>query len=297
MVARHVPDGEDVAITVHGLQVTFTPRKADVLTAGNSKTDEHWYQIYAVDAEHHTSAPFDLSLPVFDARLQRNDSHALVLYRFDEGQGLTIYDHSAIGSPANITIFKSANAHWLASHGLSLHGTTPAMTAKAVRKLMALARGDAFTIELWVSTDTIAPPLDVHGCMLSWEVGREQQNFSVGQSWYDLFFDANGRNFNHGMGENSGGNASECARPWLQHLVFTYQNKHLRIYANGVLQSDGQLQGMAPAKWYANAVLLLGNYADGSAAYLGTYYLAAIHDRGMSEAEVQHNYQAGPTAR
>ena len=288
VIARHVPDGEDTAIAVSGMKVTFTPKVFG----------EHWYQILAVDADQQTSVPFDFSLPVFDARQKRDDSHAIVLYRFDEGHGLTVLDHSAIAPPANILIPTAAPAHWLAPNGLSLHGSTPAMTAKGVSKLLALAHGNAFTLELWVSTDTIAPPNDVSGCMMSWEAAAGQQNFSVGQNWYDLFFDAGAQGgIAHGMGGSSTCSASDGARPWLQHLVYAFDGKQMHIYVNGEEKGKGALQGMHPAQWYANAVLLLGNYADGHAPYLGSYYLAAIHSRCFSAVEALHNFHAGPVAR
>ena len=51
VIARKVPDGEDAAITVSGLRVTFTPKYFG----------KHWYQIIAVDAQQHTSVPYDLT--------------------------------------------------------------------------------------------------------------------------------------------------------------------------------------------------------------------------------------------
>jgi hypothetical protein len=287
VVARAVPDGEDSAVTVHGLQVTFSPHK----------TGEHWYQIYAVDADNNTSAPFDLSVPVFDPRLKRDDSHALALYRFDEGSGSIVRDHGVISPAANITIPKAANAHWVAPYGLSLHGTTPALTANSVRKFMALAKGKAFTIELWVSTDTIAPTTDVCGCMLSWESKNLQRNFSVGQNWYDLYFDGGRLNVDHSKGGYAYCTAPDSARPWLQHLVFSVANRQIRIYTNGVEKFTGPLSAMSLDHWSPDAVLLLGNYADGSASYLGTYYLVALHNKPFTDAEVKHNYLAGPVAR
>ena len=90
--------------------------------------------------------------------------------------------------------------------------------------------------------------------------------------------------------------ASDAARPWLQHLVFAFSGNEMHIYVNGEEKGKGALRGMYPAQWLANAVLLLGNSADGHTSYLGSYYLAAIHNRCLSLLEIRRNYQAGPHA-
>ena len=43
-----------------------------------------------------------------------------------------------------------------------------------------------------------------------------------------------------------------------------------------------------------DAHLLLGALSDGHCSFRGTYYLLAIHDICMSEAQIQRHYQAGP---
>ncbi len=51
-----------------------------------------------------------------------------------------------------------------------------------------------------------------------------------------------------------------------------------------------------PESWAAAARLWLGALSDGNYGYVGTYYLLAIHDVCMSEAQIQRHYQAGPSA-
>ena len=80
-ITRAVPAGEHTTLTVDGSHVTFTPQ-----TRG-----DYWYQIHADDGKNH-SADFNLALPAFDPALKRDDSHALLLYRFNEGTGSVVHD-------------------------------------------------------------------------------------------------------------------------------------------------------------------------------------------------------------
>jgi hypothetical protein len=132
--------------------------------------------------------------------------------------------------------------------------------------------------------------------MLSWESSNSKRNFSVGQNWYDLYFNSGGSAANRGMAGGADSTAPDGARPWLQHLVFSVDNHQLHIYANGEEKLNCPLPATNLEHWSPDAVLLLGNYADGSASYLGTYYLVALHNKKFTDAEVKHNYLAGPTA-
>lgn len=282
---RSVPEGEDGQITVEDLRMTIVPKR----------TGDHWYQVQAVDEDGNRSPAYNISLPVYNPGLKRDDSRAIVLYRFTEGTGNVVLDKSTVAPAANITIPKGANTRWIPNQGLFVHGTTPLTTAHGVNKLMALAKQKAFTIELWVSTSTIAPPTETSGSMLSWELGQNKQNFAVGQTWYDFCFAANGVGQYRG-GEGEGFMASDTARPWLQHFVITSDGKSVRIYANGEKKRDGACQSLNLTKWNPSAVLVLGNNSYGGASYIGTYYLVAIHDRCLTDADVLRHFKAGPSA-
>jgi len=307
-VARSVPDGEKAAPTVEGTRVTLTPQQRG----------EHWYQIRAGDGQHR-SADFNLSLPVFDPAQKRDDSHALLLYRFDEGQGTVVHDRSTNGSPLNLTIPAGSSVRWLPGRGLNLRGQTSIRSEAPAKKLMVLADRQSCTIEAWVSTDTLCPPSHWSGCIMSWESAAEQQNFALlhqflsGGAYFTtlVFAPCTSR-----LTENNQQALRLQGFPMgLSHIVVTWDGQMTTVYVNGLkigpvvnygrdTQEVGyftnsfgpQAVAWHTEAWKADARLLLGALSDGSRQYLGTYYLLAIHDNCFSEEQVQRHYQAGPDA-
>ena len=172
--AREIPGAEHAVPQVQGMQVTLTPQVAG----------DHWYEIRAGDGTAQ-SPPFHLTFPVFTPSLKRDDSHAVVLYRFDEGQGNVIKDHGA-GAPADLIIPDKAPVAWRTGQGLWLHGWGPIQTAGGVPKLMALAQHNAATLEAWIDTDTVCPPTDWLGGLLAWERPREERNIVIAHMCYHL---------------------------------------------------------------------------------------------------------------
>ena len=248
---RQLPAGETAVADVRQTQVTLTPR-----VAGN-----HWYQITASDGTTQ-SPPFHLTLPVFTPALGRDDSHAVVLYRFDEGRGNLVKDHGA-GTPADLLIPAGAPVRWQPAQGLWVHGLGPIQTAGGVRKLMALAQQHAATIEAWIDTDTLCPPTDWLGGLLAWELPNEQRNFAVAHLCYYLTVMPEGATF----APNTGGALfTNCIRSGLQHVVVTWDGTVTRCYSNGEQVSENR-SDWHTERWNPDAPLLLGSLAAGQGRY------------------------------
>lgn len=305
--ARRAPDGKPATIAADGTRLTFTPH-----TPG-----EYWYQITATDGERQ-SPPFHLALPAFNPALKRDDSHALLLYRFNDGNGTVVHDRSTVAPPLDLTMPEGSPAHWLPACGLVLNGRTSLRSNAPATKLMALARKNACTIEAWISADTISPPTEWAGCLLSWESAANRQNLSL----YHQFFA--GATFMSALivAPLGTGLADYRAlrvdgfRTGLSHLVITWDGTQTLVYRNGVRldmqimqmphgfkdQPTGAVQRLPgptvlpwrSAEWDAAARLLLGAESDARHPFLGTYYLLAIHDTCFTPAEVERHYQAGP---
>lgn len=307
-ITRAVPTDEHTTLTIDGSHVTFTPQ-----TRG-----DHWYQIQADDGKNH-SADFNLALPAFDPSLRRDDSHALLLYRFNEGTGSVVHDRGTIAPPLDLTIPAGANVQWVPGRGLTLHGQTLIQSTAPATKLMALATRKACTIEAWISTETLCPPSDWTACLLSWETAVGQQNFSVmhqflsGSTFLSALIIAP-----HATSLSNGALPQPLLmdgfHTGLSHIVITWDGQQTSIYDNGVRlgpvvntyrgealpagyltdTTGPQPLSWHPEDWAANARLLLGALSDGSRGYVGTYYLLAIHDVCLSDAQIQRHYQAGP---
>lgn len=273
-----------------GTRVSFTP----------SVPGKYWYQITATDGRH-VSPPYDLFLQAFNPAAGRDDTHALLLYRFDERAGSVVHDRSRVAPAVDLHIPRDAATCWLPTQGLTYHGRTPIRSQSSLRKLAALKAHRAATIELWVSTDTSHPTEGWLGALLSWERAAGQRNFLVGIHTNTFIlappggqFDPNTRIRNYPLIHGS----FNCygARTGLQHLVLTWDGTTTRAYANGV-RIGMATTSWQPERWELDAPLLLGNQSDGERTYLGAYYLLAIHDRCLPDAQVRRHYAAGPAAR
>jgi len=280
------PEGETSTVTVKEKTVTFTP----------TKLGEFWYEINATDSAVQ-SPGFHLFGRAFNPALGRDDSHAIVLYRFEEGSGEVVHDQSKVSPPANMTVLKDNNANgmpfWVPGQGLTVRGVNPLITAHGVPKLMAIAKARACTLEFWVSTDTIYPATGWAGCLLSWEMKTEERNFAVGHITTNMAFAS--RNAPIASGD---ANVFLGAgfRTSLQHYVLTWDGTTTRWYLNGVMVVEKKLEWPTD-QWSPDYALFLGNQADLGRNYLGTYYLVAVHDRCLNDADVLRHYQAGPSAK
>jgi len=276
---RTVPKGDESSVTVDGHRVTFLPRV----------TGSHWFQIKATDGVNNAS-PFHLLAPVFDASIKRDDSRALVLYRFDEGKGNTITDRSQTAPALNVTIPEGAPVEWLPGEGLTLHGVVKLVSDVPASKLMTIATGRACTLEAWVSTDTLYPPSGWAGCLFSWEPALNQQNLSLIHRSATLVMSARADNGAQRQAAFAG------FRTGLQHYVVTWDGQTVTCYIGGVKVSATPVP-METTKWTPDAHLLLSMASGDQFSYFGTYYLLAIHSACFTPEEVLRNYQAGPSAR
>ena len=118
----------------------------------------------------------------------------------------------------------------------------------------------------------------------------DKRNFAIGHFSTLLAF-APG---NAQLQENDAGAfLLEGFRTSLQYYVLTWDGTITRWYINGKLAGEKKVDWTSDT-WSPDAALFLGNQADSQHSYLGTFYLAAIHDRCFAADEVVHNYQTGP---
>ncbi len=281
---RDVPATETRAPRVDGLRVTVTP----------SVPGDHWYAITATDGKA-ASPAVHLTLPVFNPALKRDDSHALVLYRFDEGSGTVVHDASPRGNPADLTIADPTLTQWLPGQGLTQHQSKgPLLKSVApVSKLLGIQKTKAATLECWLAADTIYPanPGGWTGAFLAYD-NDATRNFALGQGSEYLIMAPTDVKLNGG---------AERMYLWgfrvgLKHIVVTWNGTDTTFYMDGA-QVLTQRYDWSVEKWNADASLYLGNQPDGIFGFVGTFYLAAVHDVCFTPEQVLHNYQAGPSAR
>jgi len=306
-VPREVPAAEKATPAVEGTRVTIVPQAPG----------DHWYQVRASDGKY-ASPAFHITLPVFTPALGRDDSHAVVLYRFDEEKGNIIHDHGA-GPAADLVIPDNAPVEWHPDQGITIRGAGRIMTPGGVPKLMAVAEKKACSIELWIAPDTMYPPTYWLGGLLEWGLPKEVRNFAVAHLWWDVLVSPYGTTFRPWRGGDFV--SKEVLRTGLQHIMVTWDGATTRSYVNGRLVSTSRIS-WHETQWHPEAPLIVGSLADGQPNYhdeiaraysigdwimpnrpemqhcfLGSIYLAAVHDRCLPPDEVLRNYQAGPSAR
>ena len=281
VTAKEIPHGSESAVSIDGAHATFLPREI-----GN-----YWYQICATDGSN-TSQCFHLALPAYKPALGRDDSHALVLYRFDEGKGAVVHDHAKAAPAADLTIPDDAPVQWLAGRGLTLHGPAALTTAVPPKKLLALAAHQACTLEAWISTDTLYPPSGWSGCLFTWEKPGERQNISLLHFSASLAVAPHVVNINGNPRPFTAGNF----HTGLSHLVVTWDGTTTTCYIDGTSIGTSTM-AWGEKDWNPDALLQLGTLADAQRYYLGTYYLLAIHDVCFTPEQVTRHYQAGPDGR
>ena len=295
-------------VVIDHARLTLTPRAPGA----------HWYTVAGDDGAQR-SPDFHLALPAFTPALGRDDSHALLLYRFDEGQGTVVHDRATTTPPLDLTIPANARTQWLPGRGLALRGPATIASAAPAGKLMALAARKAGTVEAWVSSDTLCPPSLTSGCLLSWETGPDGQNLAILHQFFS------GSAYMTAVVV-----APRRAGPWrtwdpqplrvdgfhigLCHLVVTWDGTNTTVYLDGARATtaitckwgramfDGFRHPATrpfdlpwhPEEWDPTARLFLGSLGNGQRYFLGAYYLLAIHDTCLTPEQVMRHYQAGP---
>ena len=300
---RGVPAADAEAVRIDGTRLTFTPRQA-----GRTWDDNHWYEIQA-SAGDLVSPSVHLDLHVFDPKsYRRDDSHALVLYRFDEGRGDVVRDQSGHAPGADLTIGATTpkgalSALWLPGQGLVMRTASRVSTEKPEgmdRVVQAVQQSHACTVEFWASFDTVFPPyrkgMGYAATLFSWDLpgttGESRRNLTIMPIRmmmalyprdvpvkYDarLFFACN-------------------LRPGLAHMVISWDGAKTTLYKNGEFCQEmtvpWNVEKMTPG-----SLLFLGNSADSTLPYFGTFYFLAFHDKAFTAEDAKRHYLAGPSGR
>jgi hypothetical protein len=140
--------------------------------------------------------------------------------------------------------------------------------------------------------------------IVSYSAGQNSRNFTLQQTLYNYDFllrtnaeDANGIPLTtlNGDPQLSTPNEAEVLQATLQHVVATYDPiEGRRIYVNGVLVTQADpVPGGTLGPWQANMAFVLGNEASSDGLFEGTFRLAAIHRRALTEEQINQNFDAG----
>jgi len=223
----------------------------------------------------------------------RYDSNVIALYEFRTGTGNVVYDTSGVEPALNLTL--SGAYEWVGGWGIRIGAGGKAQGATTASKKLAdmIKSTGEFTIEVWAAPANV---VQEDAYIVSYSGGAMARNVTLAQRAYQYEAmlrssetDANGT---PSLLTNAD---DEDAQASLQHVVLTYDPVNgRRIYVNGNFTGDvDPIDGGSLADWDDSFALVFGNETSNNRQWQGVLRLVAIHNRALTEEQIQQNFAAG----
>jgi hypothetical protein len=233
----------------------------------------------------------------------RFEDNIIALYVFKEGTGLTANDTSSVEPALNLSL--SGNVNWVGGWGIQIgpaytdeetntsygNGKAQGNTTYS-KKLhdMIKATGE-YSLEAWVVPANVSQE---DARIISYSGSSEARNFTLGQSLYnyEVLHRSSTTDQNTVFAT---ADADQRLQASLQHVVVTFApGQGRRIYVNGQFTGDLDPQTAGNlSEWDDTYAFVLGNETDSNSLWQGTLRMVAIHNRALSEGQVQQNYEVG----
>ncbi len=227
----------------------------------------------------------------------RYDRNVIALYEFQTGSGNTAYDTSGVDPAANLTLTGRVGTdfEWVGGWGVMFKSPTAKAQASTTtsRKLYQhITLTGEYSIEAWVIPGNVTQE---DARIVSYSGSKTARNFTLGQQMYNYEFfarstatDANGEPKLTTIDEE------ERLQAALQHVVVTFDPvRGRRIYVNGQDTGVQDAGGGELGEWDNSFALVLGNEVSNDRPWAGVVRLVAIHDRALTEEQIQQNFAAG----
>jgi hypothetical protein len=233
----------------------------------------------------------------------RFEFYQIALWRFLEGEGNAAADTSTIDPRITLTIQgvegDGGDYHWVGGGGIQFNGAVAFGNAAASKKLFdKIAPVGAYTIEAWVLPSNTA---DEDREIVAYSDGTSTRNFMLGQTMYNYDY------YNRSSATNSRGmvgqtkfstdDNKEALQAALQHVVATYDGVGGRkVYVDNVLASSAYPDdlGTLANDWMSSYEVVIGNTLARGAAFKGALRMLAIHNRALTPAQIDQNFQVKP---
>jgi myo-inositol-hexaphosphate 3-phosphohydrolase/glucose/arabinose dehydrogenase/lysophospholipase L1-like esterase len=219
----------------------------------------------------------------------RVSTDLVALYTFNEGGGDTLFDTSGFGTPLDLTLRFPGDAVW--GTGTMTFPTNNKATSSgpATKIINACQATNEITLEAWITPASLSTFL---GRLVSVSGATNIRNATIDQRqghYWGLVRISN--NHLNGLPLVQATNAVATT---LQHVVWTRDVSGVkRLYVDGVEVISATLVGDF-SNWDPNFPLYIGNEQNNSKAFTGTFHLAAIYSRALTDVEVTQNFTAGP---
>ena len=228
----------------------------------------------------------------------RYEDAQIALWEFQTGSGLVAFDTSGVDPAIDLNF--SGDVSWFGGWGITIGtdaaqgpGKAQGSTAASRKVHDVLVESGEFSIEAWVIPANVTQEMSR---IVSYSAGQTTRNFSLNQTLYnyDFLLRTNETSLN-GDPQLSTPDADEILQATLQHVVATYSPiDGRRVYVNGVLATMADpIPGGTFVDWQDNFALILGNEASSDGTFEGTFRLAALHRRALTQEQIQQNFDAG----
>jgi len=252
-----------------------------------------------IDPNLVTSKALTLGEGIVASGGKRHETDQFAIWEFKTGSGLTAFDTSGIDPSIHLSLIGSVN--WVGGYGLEFTGGRAQADTIASDKLYTYIRSTGeYALEAWVIPSNVSQE---NTNIISYSGGSALRNFTLSQTLYD--YEAYNRiesvqpqALNGVPFLSSGQNDLEIAQASLQHVVVNYDPFAGRsIYVNGELVPDlvdpaGADTSIVNA-WVEGFAFVLGGEIGGSRSWRGQVKMVAMHNRALTPAQIQQNFDAG----
>lgn len=250
-----------------------------------------------VDAALVVSKALNLTDGIVAAGGSRYESNLIAKWEFKTGQGATAYDTSGIEPAMHLTLsgVQDINYRWVGGWGVEfVSGKAQASTASS-RKLADHIRATGeYSIEGWVVPGNVTQEGPAR--IVSYSGGTSARNFTLGQVQYNYVFQHRSTTTDaNGMPALATADAAQALQATQQHVVVTFDAVNgRRIYVNGQFTGDIDSQSAGTlGDWDDTFAFVLGNEVSNDRPWQGKLRLVAIHNRALTTAQIQQNFEAG----
>src|SRR6185312_14982706 len=224
----------------------------------------------------------------------RYDTNVIAMYEFKTGSGNVAYDTSGVEPALNLTL--SSADMWVGGWGINLKmGQKAQGSTTASKKLADMIKSTGeFSIEAWMAPANV---VQEDAFAVSYSAGTMARNVTLAQRAYQ--YEAMTRTSEtdaNGAPSLLTKDTDRDAQASLQHVVLTFDPVNGRkIYVNGQYTGDVDPKGGGGSlsDWDDSFALVLGNETSSNRQWQGVMRLVAIHNRALTQEQVQQNFAAG----
>ncbi|MEO1037114.1 MAG: LamG domain-containing protein [Pseudomonadota bacterium] len=239
---------------------------------------------------------FSRALTIFDGTIasggNRHETDQIGLWEFKAGSGTTAFDTSGVTPALDLTL--SGDVQWVGGWGIQVNdGKAQGSTANSAKLHQLITATGEYSIEAWVAPANV---VQENARIVSYSAGPFARNFTLGQTMYDYdFFNRSENTDGNGDPALSTPSAEEVLQATLQHVVATYDPVNGRqIYVNGELRASGDAaNGGGIGDWDDTFAFVVGNEVSSDGLFQGVVRLVAVHNRALTEAQIQQNLEVG----